>query len=274
MERESFEKEDVAEILNQHYVCIKVDREERPEVDQQYMMATQLLTGRGGWPNSVWLTPDGRPWMAGTYFPREQFKKALLYLSDVWKNRRQEIEKQADTVTAAIKSAGSAKVEERPLSQPLIDAAVQAASDRFDSTHGGFGSKPKFPPHATLGVLIDQARRDAGGSVNEMIEKTLVEMARGGVYDHLGGGFHRYSTDERWLLPHFEKMLYDNGQLMVAYTDGYLLSGNDAHRETVEGIYQWLLREMTSPKAGSIRRSIPRVMPRKASFTFGLTRKL
>ena len=149
MERESFEKEDVAAILNQHYVCVKVDREERPEVDQQYMMATQLLTGRGGWPNSVWLTPDGRPWMAGaTYFPREQFKKALLYLSEVWTKRRNEIETQADNVTEAIKSAGAAKADARPIAQELIDAALQAANDRFDSTHGGFGSKPKFPPHA------------------------------------------------------------------------------------------------------------------------------
>ncbi|MEO1526357.1 MAG: DUF255 domain-containing protein [Planctomycetota bacterium] len=250
MERESFEKEDVAAILNEHYVCIKVDREERPEVDQQYMMATQLLTGRGGWPNSVWLTPDGRPWMAGTYFPREQFKKALLYLSDVWKNRRKEIEAQADNVTAAIKSAGNAKAESRPIAQGLIDAALQAAADRFDATHGGFGSKPKFPPHATLEVLIDQARRHDAKPTKQIIEKTLVEMARGGVYDHLGGGFHRYSTDERWLLPHFEKMLYDNGQLMKAYTDGYRLSGNIAHRETVEGIYQWVAREMTSPEGG------------------------
>ncbi|MEL6108967.1 MAG: thioredoxin domain-containing protein [Planctomycetota bacterium] len=250
MERESFEKEDVAEILNEHYVCIKVDREERPEVDQQYMMATQLLTGRGGWPNSVWLTPDGRPWMAGTYFPREQFKKALLYLSGVWKNRQAEIETQADNVTAAIKSAGNAKVEPRPIAQGLIDAAIQASADRFDATHGGFGSKPKFPPHATLEVLIDQARRGDDSHVKEMIEKTLVQMARGGVYDHLGGGFHRYSTDERWLLPHFEKMLYDNGQLMKAYTDGYLLSGNEAHLQTIEGIYQWVNREMTSPEGG------------------------
>ena len=250
MERESFEREDVAAILNEHYVCIKVDREERPEVDQQYMMATQLLTGRGGWPNSVWLTPDGRPWMAGTYFPREQFKKALLYLSDVWKNRQKEIETQADNVTAAIKSAGIAKAESRPIAQGLIDAALQAASDRFDPTHGGFGAKPKFPPHATLEVLIDQARRGDDTRVKTIIEKTLVEMARGGVYDHLGGGFHRYSTDERWLLPHFEKMLYDNGQLMKAYTDGYLLSGNEAHLQTIDGIYQWVTREMTSPEGG------------------------
>jgi len=250
MERESFEHEDVAEIINKHFVPVKVDREERPEVDQQYMMATQLVTGRGGWPNSVWLTPDGKPWMAGTYFPREQFKQILLQLSDVWNNRHDDVVKQAEQLTSAIENIGAGNAESIPISTELITQAVDKSLTRFDPEHGGFGDAPKFPAHANLALLIDQYRRDKNANVLKAIETTLDEMGRGGVYDQLGGGFHRYSTDERWLLPHFEKMLYDNGQLMRSYTDGYLLTKNERHRETVAGIDDWLVREMTSPDGG------------------------
>jgi len=250
MERESFEHEDVAEIINQHFVPVKVDREERPEVDQQYMMATQLVTGRGGWPNSVWLTPEGKPWMAGTYFPREQFKQILLQLSDVWDNRHDDVVKQAEQLTSAIEKIGAGNVQSKPISTELITQAVETSLQRFDPEHGGFGDAPKFPPHANLALLIDQYRRDKNANVLKAIETTLSEMERGGVYDQLGGGFHRYSTDGRWLLPHFEKMLYDNGQLLRAYTDGYLLTKNERHRETVAGTYDWLVREMTSPEGG------------------------
>jgi len=250
MERESFEHEDVAEIINEHFVPVKVDREERPEVDQQYMMATQLVTGRGGWPNSVWLTPEGKPWMAGTYFPREQFKQILLQLSDVWDNRHDDAVKQAEQFTSAIEKIGAGNVQSKPISTELITQAVETSLQRFDPEHGGFGDAPKFPPHANLALLIDQYRRDKNPRVLDAIETTLSEMGRGGVFDQLGGGFHRYSTDGRWLLPHFEKMLYDNGQLMRSYTDGYLLTKNERHRETVAGIYDWLVREMTSPEGG------------------------
>ncbi|MEJ7593407.1 MAG: thioredoxin domain-containing protein [Planctomycetaceae bacterium] len=250
MERESFEHEDVAEIINEHFVPVKVDREERPEVDQQYMMATQLVTGRGGWPNSVWLTPEGKPWMAGTYFPREQFKQILLQLSDVWDNRHDDAVKQAEQFTSAIEKIGAGNVPSKPISTELITQTVETSLQRFDPEHGGFEDAPKFPPHANLALLIDQYRRDKNPRVLDAIETTLSEMGRGGVYDQLGGGFHRYSTDGRWLLPHFEKMLYDNGQLMRSYTDGYLLTKNERHRETVAGIYDWLVREMNSPEGG------------------------
>ncbi|WP_218933549.1 DUF255 domain-containing protein [Rubripirellula lacrimiformis] len=250
MERESFEHQDVADMINEHFVPIKVDREERPEVDQQYMMATQLVTGSGGWPNSVWLTPDGKPWMAGTYFPRPQFKQVLLQLSDVWKNRRGDVAKQAEQLTSAIEKLGSGNAESKPVTMELITAAIDISLQRFDPAHGGFGGAPKFPPHANLALLFDRYRRESSPDILHVIETTLDEMGRGGVCDQLGGGFHRYSTDDRWLLPHFEKMLYDNGQLMRSYTDGYLLTENPRHRETVAGIYDWLVREMTSPDGG------------------------
>ncbi|MCO8122182.1 DUF255 domain-containing protein [Stieleria sp. TO1_6] len=250
MERESFERDDVAAIINQHYIAIKVDREERPEVDQQYMMATQLVTQRGGWPNSVWLTPDGKAWMAGTYFPREQFKQALLTLADVWETRRDEVDRQAAAITAAIERRGNAVAATKPISQLLIDQAVQASRNHFDPQHGGFGGAPKFPPHDQLALLIDQYRRQPDESLGAIIEKTLTEMSRGGVYDQIGGGFHRYSTDDHWLLPHFEKMLYDNAQLMRSYTDGFLISQNEAHKTTIAGVFDWLSREMTSPQGG------------------------
>lgn len=250
MERESFEHADVAEIINEHFVPVKVDREERPEVDQQYMLATQLVTGRGGWPNSVWLTPAGKPWMAGTYYPREQFKQILLQLSDVWQDRQADVAQQSEQLTSAIERIGLAKVESKTITPALIAQAVAVSLTRFDPERGGFGDAPKFPPHATLALLIDQHRRNNNPRVLTAIGTTLNQMQRGGIYDQLGGGFHRYSTDERWLLPHFEKMLYDNGQLMRAYTDGYLLTNNPQHRETVAGIYDWLVREMTSPQGG------------------------
>jgi uncharacterized protein YyaL (SSP411 family) len=252
MERESFEKEDVAEILNEHFVCIKVDREERPEVDQQYMLATQILSRRGGWPNSVWLTPEGKPWMAGTYFPKKQFKEALNRLAGFWQDRNKEVLKQADQLAEAVEQMGAPKLDQKPIAASLLTSSISASLQRFDKTNGGFGGKPKFPPHANLVFLIDryQASETKDPKVLQAIETTLSKMSMGGVYDHVGGGFHRYSTDEKWLLPHFEKMLYDNAQLMKSYTDGYLLTNKPRHRETVEGIFQWLNREMTSSEGG------------------------
>ncbi|MCH8315410.1 MAG: thioredoxin domain-containing protein, partial [Planctomycetes bacterium] len=161
MERESFEKEDVAKILNEHFIAIKVDREERPEIDEQYMLATQLVTGGGGgWPNSVWLTPDGRPWMAGTYFPREQFKQVLTQLAEIWKTRRPEVEQQADQLAQAIQRIGSGQNVQsaKPVNQQLVDQAIGALQQSFDARRGGFGGAPKFPPHGSLRLLIHEYR--------------------------------------------------------------------------------------------------------------------
>jgi uncharacterized protein YyaL (SSP411 family) len=256
MEKQSFENEEVAEILNKYFIAIKVDREERPDIDEQYMLATQLMTGHGGWPNSVWLTPDGKPWMTGTYFPKEQFIQVLETLSGYWKNRRPEVEQQAEQLAQAIRQVASGSGMLRPdanvgsLDQKLIDKAVAEYRQTFDDNHGGFNTAPKFPPHGVLDILVNEYRRTQDETMLRMITKTLDAMWLGGIHDHVGGGFHRYSTDSIWLLPHFEKMLYDNAQLMRAYTDGYLLSGTPRYREAVEDIFGWLEREMTSGKRG------------------------
>jgi len=246
MERESFEDAEVARILNEHFVAIKVDREERPEVDQQFMIATQLITGSGGWPNSVWLTPDGEPWMAATYIPRERFKAVLGQLNHIWRNQRDAVLEQAGKLADAIGDVGNATYQDQPISAELFQTNLQALLARFDEQRGGFGDEPKFPPHADLTWLIDQYRRSSDEQLLPLITKTLDEMTRGGIHDHIGDGFHRYATDGAWRLPHFEKMLYDNAQLMHLYTDGFLLAGHEEYRSTVAGIFAWLQREMTN----------------------------
>lgn len=250
MERESFENEEVAQLLNADYVAIKVDREQRPDIDEQLMLATQLMTGRGGWPNSVWLTPDGRPWMAGTYFPRPQFIDALKQLSRIWDSEQEAVQKQADALSQAVRDASA------------VDSPVQLGDDidpwqqtldelgqLYDSVHGGFGDKPKFPPHGSLRILA-QAASTGDTSAQKMLTNTLDALWRGGIHDHVGGGFHRYSTDERWFLPHFEKMLYDNAQLMTAFAAAYEITEHPRYREAVEDIFAWLQREMTHPQGG------------------------
>lgn len=250
MEKESFEDEQVAKILNEHYVAIKVDREERPDVDKQYMLATQLMTRRGGWPNSVWLTPEGKPWMAGTYLPKPQFIAALKRLAEIWDQQRKQVDQQADQMAQAIAriSAGGVQADGQPLSMELVDQVATQLAQRYDQRHGGFGPVPKFPPHGTLAVLIQHHRQTRNDAMPKPITHTLDAMWLGGMHDHVGGGFHRYSTDQHWLLPHFEKMLYDNAQLMRHYVDGYKLAGHERYRRAVADIFRWVEREMTSPR--------------------------
>lgn len=249
MEVESFEDEEVAAVINEHFIAIKVDREERPDIDEQYMLATQLIAKRGGWPNSVWLTPDGKPWMAGTYFPKQGFIQVLLQLADVWKNRRDEVNQQADTLTKATQRMSRPTMNEGiELTSQLTKQATDLLVSRFDPLLGGFGGAPKFPPHGTLQLLIQQFRETSDKSLLKPISVTLDAMWLGGIHDHIGGGFHRYSTDAEWLLPHFEKMLYDNAQLMQAYVDGYQITGNMRYSEAVADIHGWVKREMTSPE--------------------------
>ncbi len=251
MERESFESEDVAAILNENYVCIKVDREERPEVDAQYMLAAQLITGQGGWPNSVWLTPDGKPFMAGTYFPREPFKQALTQLADSWKNQRTLVDAQAEKVSAAMQrlSHDLPKSSERP-GPAIFKASISEMRSTFDRLHGGFGGAPKFPPHGQLRLLAQLIAKDEAPELKEMFSITMDHLIRGGIRDHLGGGFHRYSTDERWQVPHFEKMLYDNAQLLDALVDAQTITSDNRYREAADELFAWLMREMTSPQGG------------------------
>jgi len=258
MERESFEHDDVAAMLNRNFVAIKVDREERPDLDEVYMTATQLLTSRGGWPNSVWLTPDGRPWYAGTYFPREDspgrpgFKTVLTSLAEAWRTRRQDIEAKADQLATVLRDLSNRDnaAKQAQLDRDLITSAIESLLDLFDRQNGGMSGAPKFPPHTTLNLLIYEYRIRKNPEILEMITATLDGMARGGIHDHLGGGFHRYSTDARWFLPHFEKMLYDNAQLSRSYVDGYLITGDEDYSRVAIDTYEWVLRVMTDEEGG------------------------
>ncbi len=261
MAHESFEDEGVAKILNEHYICIKVDREELPNVDEQYMLATQLSTGSGGWPNSLWLMPDGRPWYAGTYFPKEDrggrpgFKTVLLELDKAWREQPAQIEARADQFTEAIRKYGSGSHHKQAaaLSPEIVDAALDQIRSMYDRVNGGLGSAPKFPPHGSLALLLHHlktAAKQADPDDRVILTHTLDAMSAGGIYDHLGGGFARYSTDQRWFLPHFEKMLYDNAQLVRAYTDAAALTGNESYKRIVAETFNWLKREMTDPAGG------------------------
>ncbi|HEV3259197.1 MAG TPA: thioredoxin domain-containing protein [Gemmataceae bacterium] len=254
MEHESFEDAEVARILNDHFVSIKVDREERPDLDQIYMTAVQLMTGQGGWPMSMFLTPDLEPFYGGTYFPpddrygRPSFKRILLALIDAWRNRRDEVTQSAGQITEHLRGAGPLERTAGDLDASLVGNAVSSLRHSFDPTYGGFGSAPKFPHPLELRLLLRAWKRFGDDDALRMARLTLDRMAMGGMYDHLGGGFHRYSTDERWLVPHFEKMLYDNALLSLAYLDAYQATREPFYQEVVVDTLGYVLREMTSPE--------------------------
>ncbi len=251
MERESFEDTGVAKLLNDSFIAIKVDREERPELDEQYMLATELTTGSGGWPNSLWLTPDRKPFLAGTYFPKARFEQLLTRVASNWKKSPATVNKQASQLADAVRAASGQKyVLGKALDQTVIDQAVAEASREFDSQRGGFGGAPKFPPHGRLQLLVEEYRRRGDKQLLKMITRTLDAMADGGIHDQIGGGFHRYSTDANWFLPHFEKMLSDNAQLLRLYTDAYLLTKEPRYKQVVQDIASWIKREMTSSRGG------------------------
>ncbi len=264
MERESFESEEVARILNEGFVSIKVDREERPDVDDVYMRVTQMMTGQGGWPMTVFMTPDRRPFFAGTYFPGEprygmpSFKRVLEEVLRAWRARREEVERSATEIARAVaqsaEGGGAAAAAAAPppgvtIDASLVRAAAAAHERRFDEAHGGFGGAPKFPPHHALRLFVAERER-AGPRAFRMAIFTLERMAAGGMYDQIGGGFHRYSVTEDWLVPHFEKMLYDNGMLARAYASAFEATGRAEFRRVAEGIFGWVAREMTSPEGG------------------------
>lgn len=264
MERESFENEAIAKIINENYIAIKVDREQHPDIDEQLMLATQLLTGRGGWPNSVWLTTDGRPWMAGTYFPPQQFSSGLEQLARIWRDEAAAVEKQAQSLSQAIREAtqvpsaastgavgGATTGDKEQVAKKPLDNALSELTQLFDEQHGGFGTKPKFPPHGALRLLAQAVRINIQQpTAEQMLTRTLDAMWRGGIHDHVGGGFHRYSTDERWFLPHFEKMLYDNAQLLRSFAEGFELTKREEYRVACRDIVAWVEREMTHPQGG------------------------
>ncbi len=254
MERESFEDPAVAAFLNEHFISIKVDREERPDLDQIYMTAVQLLTKQGGWPMSVFLTPDLKPFYGGTYFPpqdaygRPSFRRLLESLADAWQTRRSEVDGSADNITEHLRLAGALESTGEALDPQVLNRVVPALSRAYDQVHGGFGSAPKFPHSLEIQLLLRIWRRTGDDEALRMACHSLDHMARGGIYDHLGGGFHRYSTDERWLVPHFEKMLYDNSLLSLAYLEAFQATGQTAFREVVVETLDYILREMTSPE--------------------------
>ena len=252
MEHESFEDPETARLMNENFVCVKVDREERPDVDGLYMEAVVTMTGHGGWPMTVFLTPDGRPFYGGTYFPPEprfnmpSFSQVLLAVAQAYRERRPDLERQADALVEAIREASSTNPSLEPLTTELLTRAVSAFAAQFDSEHGGFGRAPKFPPASGLEFLLRTSRDDA----LEMVRKTLDGMSAGGMYDVVGGGFHRYSVDERWLVPHFEKMLYDNALLASVYLHGWLVTGEERYRRVVEETLDYLVRELRLPDGG------------------------
>jgi uncharacterized protein YyaL (SSP411 family) len=249
MERESFEDPAVAAQMNEHFVCVKVDREERPDVDAIYMEAVQAMTGHGGWPLNVFCTPDQVPFFAGTYFPPSPrpgmpaWPQVLQAMADAWRTRRDEIDEQGAAITRRL--AGSALLEPSGggLSRDLLDEAVDTLRGQYDSIQGGFGGAPKFPPSSVLRFLLAHGER-------EMSLQTLRSMAGGGINDQIGGGFARYATDSTWTVPHFEKMLYDNALLARAYLHGWLVSGDAVLRRTCEETLEFVLRELRGPEGG------------------------
>jgi uncharacterized protein YyaL (SSP411 family) len=247
MEHESFENEATAALMNEHFVPIKVDREERPDVDSVYMDAVVSLTGHGGWPMTVFLTPVGEPFFGGTYYPPEprhglpSFQQLLTAVAEAWDERRADIQRDAGAITQALRR--NVEPSHEPLTSALLADAVRGLQQQFDPAWGGFGGAPKFPPASVLEFLL---RR---GEV-AMSTKTLEGMALGGMYDLVGGGFHRYSVDREWLVPHFEKMLYDNALLVPAYLHGWLVTGNERYREIAEETLEYMLRELRLPEGG------------------------
>ena len=259
MEREVFSNPEIAEMMNKDFINIKIDREERPDLDEIYMTATQLLTQRGGWPNSVFLTPDLKPFYAGTYFPptdmpgRPGFPTILDAVHEAWVTREDEVIESANQISETIAMATSrvfTSLTAKPLSRSLITGALDYLRTNYSSTYGGFGNAPKFPNPANLELLLSAYENAPDESLLKMVTHTLDMMAYGGLYDQIGGGFHRYSVDAKWLVPHFEKMLYDNAQLAKVYLRAYQLTHEPRYRRVTEEIFSFVFREMTAPEGG------------------------
>ncbi len=256
MEHESFENPSIASVMNEYFVCIKVDREERPDLDQIYMTAVQLITGRGGWPMSVFLTPQLQPFYGGTYWPPESkmgmpgFREVLEKVHEAWTERRNDVNKGAAELTAAIQAGFVPQGRAATLDESLLQNAARDLSRAADPVHGGFGRAPKFPHPVDIRVLLRAWKRFGNDEALSTARLALDKMAGGGLYDHLGGGFHRYSTDARWLVPHFEKMLYDNALLVPAYLEAFQATKNSEYERVARETLEYVLREMTQPDGG------------------------
>lgn len=257
MAHESFEDEEIAEVLNTRYVAIKVDREERPDVDAVYMSAVQAMSGRGGWPMTVWLTPSGKPFFAGTYFPARDGDRGTSYgfltllkaLADRYQSSPMECETAAEHVASVIQEHLLPSSGAMP-SEDVIERAMDTYREHYDAQYGGLKPAPKFPTSLPIRLCLRRYATQGDSTALDMATATLMHMAKGGIHDHLAGGFHRYSTDARWLVPHFEKMLYDNALLVLCYLDGYQATHNDLFREVVDDTLAYVTREMTTPEGG------------------------
>lgn len=256
MERESFEDHEVAKLLNDSFISIKVDKEERPDVDNIYMSVCQALNGSGGWPLTIIMTPDQKPFFAGTYFPKKSkgrmmgMTELLPRISLAWTKEREQLISSSEEITKAIKNSESEQEEGATPHKQIFGEAYLSFVRQFDESYGGFHGAPKFPTPHNLLFLLRYATEYKDKKALELVEKTLDSMARGGIYDHIGGGFSRYSTDERWLVPHFEKMLYDNALLVMAYTEGYQVTKKPLYKEIVKETLQYILAEMTDATCG------------------------
>jgi uncharacterized protein YyaL (SSP411 family) len=246
MDRESYDSPEIAQIVNERFVAVKVDRDERPDIDSRYQVAVSSISGQGGWPLTAFLTPEGKPFYGGTYFPpddhygRPSFKRVLLSIANAYHEKNDDVMEQAKMVESAISQAESLAGKSADFSPAVIDAIVKSAMGMFDPQNGGFGSAPKFPHPAALDLLIDQYVRSGDEELRTVFVGTLEKMARGGVYDQLAGGFHRYSVDERWVVPHFEKMCYDNSELLKNYVHAYQATGSEVFAAVARDIIRWM----------------------------------
>ncbi|MGB7951568.1 MAG: thioredoxin domain-containing protein, partial [Candidatus Binatia bacterium] len=256
MERESFENETIAALMNDQFINIKVDREERPDLDEIYMNAVQMLTGRGGWPMTVFLTPEGKPFYGGTYYPPEDrygvpgLPKILQGVAKAYRDKPQDVERSVEQILEGLQRMSRSAESEQLFSREIIAQSAEQLAQAYDAEHGGLGRAPKFPNVGAYELFLRHYHQAKTDRFLEMVTHTLTEMARGGIYDHLGGGFHRYSVDDKWLVPHFEKMLYDNSQLVRIYAEVYCVTRQPLFKQVVDETMSYLLREMLHTEGG------------------------
>jgi uncharacterized protein YyaL (SSP411 family) len=256
IDRESYENPEIAGMINRFYVAVKVDRDERPDVDARYQSAISAISGQGGWPLTAFLTPEGKPFFGGTYFPPEDamgrpgFKRILLGVAESFKTRRSEVDTSAQALEEAVAKAEAFRTARGEFDAGVVDSVIESALSMFDEKHGGFGQAPKFPHASATDLLLERYQSSSDKNILQVAESTLTGMAQGGVYDQIGGGFHRYSVDERWCVPHFEKMTYDNSELLKNFLHGYQVTGNPLFRETAEGIIAWVDEVLSNRERG------------------------
>ena len=256
IDRESYENPEIAAIINQFYVPVKVDRDERPDVDSRYQSAISAISGQGGWPLTAFLTPDGKPFFGGTYFPpddamgRPGFRRILLGVADAFKSKRAEVDNSAQALEEAVARAEVFHGAQGKVDARVVDSIIDSALRLFDKTYGGFGQAPKFPHSSVIDLMLERERWPGGAKLRDVVERTLGGMAAGGFHDQIGGGFHRYSVDERWCVPYFEKMSYDNSELLENYLHGYQDSGDDLYREVAEGTIAWVTEVLSDQERG------------------------